>query len=206
MYLEPWSWLDSSLWRSKNLLLCSECQAKWLCCLRGLDGKGYWNRLGLQHRSIIAKNGRKATTSPKHSSGYSISILEKGNIFAISRASRLSSLSQVNDIALATRILWIMFIWPLSGLAHRSQITVLAYGKAWPVEGGKIEVNPFALLLWHGHWFGRVQTWSEQMEVPLVYQGANWSSPTYVGRPKNLCSSKNALDVSCVSMRCWAQL
>ena len=34
------------------------------------------------------------------------------------QASRLSSLSQVNDIALATRILWIMFIWSLSGLAH----------------------------------------------------------------------------------------
>lgn len=37
---EPWSWLDSSLWRSKNLLLCSECQAKWLWhCLP------WWKRL-----------------------------------------------------------------------------------------------------------------------------------------------------------------
>ena len=193
MYPEPWSRLDSSLWRSKNLLLCSECRAKWRCCLGGLNGKGYWNRLGLRHWSIMAKNDRKATTSQQRSSGYSISILEKGNVFAISRSpryrgqchyqtSRLSSLSQENDIALATRILWIMFIWPLGGSAHRSQITVLAYRKAWPVDGGKIDVDPCALRWWRGHRFGSVQTRSEQMEVPLVYQGANRSSPTDVGR------------------------
>ena len=52
---EPWSQLDSSLWGSKNLLLCSECQAKWRCCLGGLDGKGYWNPLALRHWSIIAR-------------------------------------------------------------------------------------------------------------------------------------------------------
>ena len=97
------------------------------------------------------------------------------------QASRLSSLSQVNDIALATRI-WTTFIWPLSGLAHRSQTIVLACGKAWPVDGGKIEVDPCPLRWWHGHRFGRVQTRSEQMEVPLVYQGANQSSPTDFGR------------------------
>ena len=193
MYLEPWSRLDSSLRRSKNLLLCSECRAKWRCCFGGLDGKGYWNRPGLRLWSIIAKNGKKATTSQQRSSGYSINILEKSNVFAISRstryryrwchyqASRLSSLSQVNDIALATRI-WITFIWPLSGLAHRSQTIVLACGKAWPVDGGKIEVDPCPLRWWHGHRFGRVQTRSEQMEVPLVYQGANQSSPRDVGR------------------------
>ena len=85
---EPWSQLDSSLWRSKNLLLCSECQAKWRCCLGGLDGKGYWNHLGLRHWSIIAKDGRKATTSQQRSSKYPISILEEGNVFAISRSPR----------------------------------------------------------------------------------------------------------------------
>ena len=80
--------LDSSLWRSKNLLLCSECRAKWRCCLGGLYGKGYWNRLGLRHWSIIAKSSRKATTSQQRSSRHSISILEKGNVFAISRSPR----------------------------------------------------------------------------------------------------------------------
>ena len=98
------------------------------------------------------------------------------------QASRLSSLSQLNGIALATRILWIMFIWSLRGLAHRPQIIVLAYRKAWPVDGGKIDVDPCALLWWHGHRFGRVQPRSEQMEVPQVHQGANRFSPTDVGR------------------------
>ena len=155
---EPWSQLDSSLWGSKNLLLCSECQAKWRCCLGGLDGKGYWNPLA---------------TTQQRSSKYPISILEEGNVFTISRSprhrdqwkargatTRLSSLYQVNDIALGTRILWIMFIWPLSGLAHRSQITVLAYRKAWPVDRGKIEVDLWALRWWHGHRFENLK-WTD---------------------------------------------
>ena len=174
MYLEPWSRLDSSLRRSKNLLLCSECRAKWRCCFGGLDGKGYWNRLGLRLWSIIAKNGKKATTSQQRSSGYSINILEKGNVFAISRstryryrwchyqASRLSSLSQVNDIALATRI-WITFIWPLSGLAHRSQTIVLACGKAWPVDGGKnwSRSMPTTVVTWPSIWKSSNSKWTD---------------------------------------------
>ena len=46
----------------------------------------------------------------------------------------------------------------------------------------------------------------------VVYQGANRSSPIHIGRNSRcsqcciLPSSKNALEVSCVGIRCWAQL
>ena len=142
-----------------------------------LFGRPWWKRL-LKSPRITAlihhrQTGRKATTSQQRCGKYPISILEEGNVLAISRSprhrdqwkargatTRLSSLYQVNDIALGTRIVWIMFIWPLSGLAHRSQITVLAYRKAWPVDRGKIEVDLWALQWWHGHRFENLK-WTD---------------------------------------------
>ena len=84
------------------------------------------------------------------------------------QASRLSSLSQVNDIALAIRILWIIFIWPLNGLAHRSQITVLAYGKACQLTEEKLKSI-------HAHYGGDMAIDLEEFKLEVNRWRYRWS-------------------------------